>query len=68
MKSNNAVSRRHFLQGTVAAAAVVGVSEGYSAEQSDAPVYQATGIRIGEVTPSSAMIWDAADQALGTQQ
>lgn len=63
MKSTNSVSRRHFLQGTVVAAAAAGVSEGYTAERDDAPIYQATGIRIGEVTPTTAIVWTRLTKA-----
>lgn len=49
-------SRRYFLKGTVVTAALAGAVESL-AESPEAAVYQATGLRIGEVTPTTAIVW-----------
>lgn len=59
--SRSNVSRRRFLQNTAAATALATapLASGKSA-QADEPngqVFQATGVRIGEVTPKSAIVW-----------
>ncbi|RCS46110.1 alkaline phosphatase [Bremerella cremea] len=55
-------SRRNFLQGTVATAAMLGNVESFAAETNTPPIYQATGLRIGEVTSDSAIVWTRLTQ------
>ena len=54
--------RRNFLQGTVATVAMLGTAESLAAESDTATIYQATGLRIGEVTPHSAIVWTRLTQ------
>lgn len=50
-------SRRYFLKGTVATAAIASTVPCVSAQPNSAPIYQANGLRIGEVTPTTAIVW-----------
>ncbi len=50
-------NRRLFLKSTVASAAIAASASAQETAKGDDPVYQATGVRIGEVTPTSAIVW-----------
>lgn len=50
-------NRRLFLKSTVASAAMAASANADEAKSQPLPVYQATGLRIGEVTPTSAIVW-----------
>lgn len=49
--------RRLFLKSTVASAAIAAAAEANESTRVVNPAYQATGIRIGEVTPTTAIVW-----------
>ncbi|MEW4565612.1 alkaline phosphatase D family protein [Bremerella sp. JC770] len=50
-------NRRLFLKSTVASAAIAASVDAEDINSSPRPVYQATGLRFGEVTPTSAIVW-----------
>ncbi|MHC2070214.1 alkaline phosphatase D family protein [Bremerella sp. T1] len=50
-------NRRKFLQSSVATAALISSAQANDTKIVQHPVFQATGIRVGEVTPTSAIVW-----------
>jgi len=56
MTNRFSINRRHFLQGTSAAALALPLCGVAQAAESVGP-FQATGVRVGEVTDTSAIVW-----------
>jgi len=50
-------NRRLFLKSTVATAAIAASADAQESTKEKHPIYQATGLRIGEVTPTTAIVW-----------
>ncbi|MBA2117571.1 alkaline phosphatase D family protein [Bremerella alba] len=57
MSEFNPLNRRLFLKSTVASAAIAASADALDTKIVVHSVYQATGLRIGEVTPTSAIVW-----------
>lgn len=51
------IDRRLFLKSTMASAAIAASVEANETKSDQRPSYQATGLRIGEVTPTTAIVW-----------
>src|SRR6185436_3626623 len=54
----DSVNRRRFLAASAGTALTLPLADAAQAAAADAPaIYQATGVKVGEVTESSAIVW-----------